>query len=93
MMIILQKETSAEELNGGVGLLEMVNHYMSTVGEGNLELAEGKANKENKEPKSDKKVKNGSERNVALGEEKNLKTKEQKGEAAEKVEMMKRGLR
>jgi len=84
-----KKETSAEELDGGVGLLEMVNHYMSTVGEGNLELSEGKGNKENKEPKSDKKVKDGSEQKDADGEEKNLKTKGQKGAAAEKVEMTK----
>merc|ERR1719495_2036201 len=87
--IKFKKETSAEELNGGVGLLEMVNHYMSTVGEGNLELSEGKGNKENKEPKSEKKVKNGSERNEADGEEENLKAKGQKGAAAEKVEMAK----
>ena len=89
-MIILQKETSAEELNGGVGLLEMVNHYMSTIGEGNLELSEGKGNKENKEPKPEKKVKNGSEGIEADGEEKNSETKGQKGAAAEKVEMTKK---
>ena len=83
LMIILQKETSAEELDGGVGLLEMVNHYMSTVGAANLQLSEGKGNKENKEPKSEKKVKNGSENKEAD------ETKGQKGAAAEKVEMMK----